>query len=57
MKNWIKRIFCKHDEEIYPITKKGKLGGYSSVSDTDVCIGWRHVCKKCGNTWNYTGGL
>lgn len=50
MKSWIKRIFCKHDEDIYPIVKKGKFG-------CDVCIGWEHVCKKCGNTWKYTGGL
>jgi hypothetical protein len=41
MKNWIKRFFCKHDEDIYPITKKGRLGG-------ECCIGWTHVCKKCG---------
>jgi hypothetical protein len=50
MKNWIKRFFCKHDEDIYPITKKGRLGG-------ECCIGWTHVCKKCGNSWDYTGGL
>ena len=50
MKNWIKRFFCKHDEDIYPITKKGRLVG-------ECCIGWTHVCKKCGNSWDYTGGL
>jgi hypothetical protein len=44
IKRWIKRFFCKHEDDMFEITKKGKLG-------VICCIGYKYVCKKCGRTW------
>jgi hypothetical protein len=52
MKNWIKRFFCKHDEDIYPITKKdeyvqyGMSPGFTVWTNSGSCIMGHMVIKK-----------
>jgi RNase P subunit RPR2 len=53
--NWIKKLFCKHDDDHSFLTKDAKIG--DRIIKNSIQIGSKRICKKCGRVDYYYYGI